>query len=83
VLERKDETDYTGLEYVIRNQYFKPDEEMEVGWIPNRGDSEFDVKASTEKIAEDLAGKRESLSEKKAQLDDTVNEFRKMAREYL
>lgn len=39
VLERKDETDYTGLEYYIRQQYFKPDEEMEVKWIPNKGES--------------------------------------------
>lgn len=83
VLERKDETDYTGLEYVIRNQYFKPDEEMEVNWIPNRGGSEFDVVASAEKMTEDLKGKIGSISEKKSSLDDTINEFRKMAREYL
>ncbi|CAM6001410.1 unnamed protein product [Sphagnum balticum] len=39
VLERKSETDYTGLEYYIRLQYYKPDEEMEVKWIPNQGES--------------------------------------------
>ena len=30
VLEQKDETDYTGLEYYIRQQYYRSDEEMEV-----------------------------------------------------
>ena len=43
VLERKDETDYTGLEYYIKGQYYLPDEEMEVKWIPNKGESEFDA----------------------------------------
>jgi len=56
---------------------------MEVNWIPNRGGSEFDVVASAEKMTEDLKGKIGSISEKKSSLDDTINEFRKMAREYL
>ena len=68
---------------MIRNQYFKPDDQMEINWIPNRGGSEFDVVASAEKMTEDLKGRIESMSEKKSSLDDTINEFKKMAREYL
>ena len=83
VLKLKDETDYTGLEYVICNQYFRPEEEQGVAWIPNRGGSEFDVKASTETITQDITDKLEGIRDSKAQLDDTVNEFKKMAREYL
>lgn len=83
MLELKDETDYTGLEYVIRNQYFKPDEEMEVAWIPFRGGSEFDIKSEAERIWSVIYDKNSALSEKQASLNDTVGEFKKLAREHL
>ena len=52
VLEQKDETDYTGLEYYIRQQYYKSDEEMEVKWIPNKGESEFDVESEAQALSD-------------------------------
>lgn len=54
VLERKDETDYTGLEYYIKLQYNLPDEEMEVRWIPNKGQSEFDVQTEAASLSSEL-----------------------------
>ena len=33
-LESKSETDFSGLEYEIRTQYNKPDEEMNISWVP-------------------------------------------------
>lgn len=83
VLERKDETDYTGLEYEIRKQYFRSDEEMEVNWIPNKGDSEFDVSAEASMLTDSLKQKSEDNKQKLLSIKETVDEFKKNVREYL
>lgn len=41
-LEKKNETDYTGLEYYISQKYDLPDEEMDVTWIPDGEESKFE-----------------------------------------
>lgn len=56
---------------------------MEVNWIPNKGDSEFDVQTEATMITDDVKAKLEESNNKLATLDDTVNEFKKIAREYL
>ena len=56
---------------------------MQVAWIPFRGGSEFQVQAEAERITESIASKMEALLEKKSSLDDTIGEFKKLAREHL
>ena len=83
VLERKDETDYTGLEYYIRQQYYLPDEEMEVRWIPNKGESEFDIQTEAEGLSATLQAKQGDLDSKAEELEKSVQEFKAIAKDYL
>ena len=83
VLERKDETDYTGLEYYIKGQYYLPDEEMEVKWIPNKGESEFDAGTEAGLLSETLTKKQETLDTKLGELEDSISEFKSIAKDYL
>jgi hypothetical protein len=83
VLERKDETDYTGLEYEIRKQYYRSDEEMEVNWIPNKGDSEFDVQTEASMLTENLKLIEENNMPSVDSIKEAVDEFRKTVKEYL
>lgn len=41
-MEKKSETDYTGLEYYISQKYNLPDEEMDVTWIPDGEEVTFE-----------------------------------------
>lgn len=34
MLEVKDSNDYTGLEYYISTRYNRPDEEVDINWVP-------------------------------------------------
>ena len=45
-LEKKDSTDYTGLEYYISQKYDLPDEQMDVSWIPDGEESTFETDAA-------------------------------------
>ena len=83
MLEQKDETDYTGLEYYIRQQYYKSDEEMEVKWIPNKGESEFAVESEAQALSDELKVKLEETAEKAGALEESINEFKQIAKDYL
>lgn len=48
-MEKKSSNDYTGLEYYISTRYNKPDEEVDVDWVPSGDQVEFD---SAEKLKE-------------------------------
>jgi len=41
-LEKKSSNDYTGLEYYISTRYNRPDEEVDVDWVPSGDQVEFD-----------------------------------------
>jgi inositol 1,4,5-triphosphate receptor type 1/inositol 1,4,5-triphosphate receptor type 3 len=83
VLERKDETDYTGLEYYIKQQYFRADEEMEVKWIPNKGESEFDIDSEAQALTDELKVKLEETGSKYGALEESINDFKSIAKDYI
>lgn len=71
------------MEYYIRQQYFKSDEEMEVKWIPNKGESEFDVESEAQALSDELKVKLEETAEKAGALEESINEFKQIAKDYL
>ena len=61
-LEKKDQTDYTGLEYYISQKYNLPNEQMDVSWIPDGEESQFETDAAIQ-----------SMSKKLEELDEPAN----------
>lgn len=49
-LDKKNPTEYSGLEYQITNQYNKSDEEMQIFWVPMAVQEEFDCKGKLEEL---------------------------------
>ncbi len=43
-LDKKSPTDYSGLEYLITNQYNRSDEDMQIYWVPMAIQEQFDCK---------------------------------------
>jgi hypothetical protein len=64
-LEKKSQTDYTGLEYYISTRYNRPDEEVDISWVPLADDAEFD---STQKLKDLIA----LVSDQNAKITDNV-----------
>lgn len=61
-LEKKNETEYTGLEYYISQKYNLPDEQMDVSWIPDGEETTFETDAAIESL---LAKKLEDPEERR------------------
>lgn len=60
-LDNKSPTDYSGMEYQITTQYNKPDEEMQIDWIPLGEPESFDNKAKLEQLHEAVEEKYKYL----------------------
>lgn len=60
-LNEKSPTDYSGMEYFITTQYNKPEEEMQIEWVPVGEPSEFDCKAKLEELTEEIGKNTEFL----------------------
>lgn len=56
---------------------------MEVKWIPNKGESEFDVEAEAQALTDELKVKLEETGGKYGALEDSINEFKSIAKDYL
>lgn len=56
---------------------------MEVKWIPNKGESEFDVDAEAAAITDELKVKLEETGGKYAALEESISEFKQIAKDYL
>ena len=50
---------------------------MEVKWIPNKGESEFNVQEEAQMISDKLGDSNEELQNKTALLDEAISEFKK------
>ena len=53
-LEKKDDTEYSGLEYEINEKYNLPDEEMDVSWIPDGEERSFETDAAIEGLSKKM-----------------------------
>lgn len=71
------------MEYYIKQQYYRADEEMEVKWIPNKGESEFDVEAEAQTLTDELKVKLKETGDKYAVMEESINEFKSIAKNYL
>jgi hypothetical protein len=56
---------------------------MEVKWIPNKGESEFDVEAEAKTLTDELKVKLEETGGKYAALEESINEFKLIAKDYI
>lgn len=56
---------------------------MEVYWIPNKGESEFDVDAEATVITDELKVKLEETGGKLSSLEESISEFKQIAKGYL
>ncbi len=81
-LERKNSNDYTGLEYEISQKYNLPDEEMDVSWIPSKGESEFSIADEANKLIETVKENHAALDENIKSLDEAIANFNAIANEY-
>jgi hypothetical protein len=82
-LEKKSSNDYTGLEYYISTRYNRPDEEVDVDWVPSGDQVEFDSAEKLKELIEKVDLHSESIREKISEIDDKINEFNELAAEYL
>jgi hypothetical protein len=56
---------------------------MEVRWIPNKGQSEFDIEAEAGTLNEEISKHIEATTSKATSLDESINEFKQIAKDYL
>lgn len=72
-LEKKSPTDYTGLEYYISTRYNRPDEEVDVEWVPTGDAEEFDSAEKLKELIEKVEGQNAKLGEDISKIEEKIN----------
>ena len=83
MLEVKDSNDYTGLEYYISTRYNRPDEQVDVGWVPHGDKAEFDSSEKLKSLIERFGAQNKAITNNIQEIEDKINEFNELVREYL
>lgn len=74
-LEKKSSNDYTGLEYYISTRYNRPDEEVDVDWVPSGDQVEFDSAKKLKDMIQIVDNNNKLIGESMAQIEERINEF--------
>lgn len=74
-LEKKSSNDYTGLEYYISTRYNRPDEEVDVDWVPSGDQVEFDSAKKLKDMIQFVENNNKLIGESMAQIEERINEF--------
>ena len=56
---------------------------MEVKWIPNKGESEFDIDSEAQALTDELKVRLEETGGKYSTLEESINDFKSIAKDYL
>lgn len=56
---------------------------MDPSWIPSKGKSEFELCEEASGLNEELTEELALSSERRASLEENINEFNKIAKEYI
>lgn len=74
-LEKKSSNDYTGLEYYISTRYNRPDEEVDVDWVPSGDQVEFDSAKKLKDMIQIVENNNKLIGENMTQIEERINEF--------
>lgn len=74
-LDNKDPTEYSGLEYLITNEYNRSDEEMQINWVPMNVPEEFDCKSKLEELNATADGNVEYLNSGTSEIEESLKKF--------
>lgn len=68
-LEKKSSNDYTGLEYYISTRYNRPDEEVDVDWVPSGDQVEFDSAKKLKEMIQKVDENNKLIGENISQIE--------------
>ena len=77
-MDKKNKTDYTGLEYEIADQCNRSDEEMLIDWVPYAVKEEFNVKDKLEQLNSLADDKVAFLEVSTNEVDEVVKQLKEI-----